>query len=157
MKKIIKLLAAIVLAQGAGIIGSLATYPSIPTWYANLNKPVLSPPNWIFAPVWITLFTLMGIALFLIWESKEKDTVLKREAIIIFFIQLALNSLWSIIFFGLKNPALALLEIVILWLAILFTIIKFWKINKTSGMLLIPYLLWVSFAAYLNFGVMVLN
>lgn len=140
----------------AGIIGSLFTAASIPTWYATLTRPELSPPNWIFAPVWTTLFALMGIAAFLVWNKglKRRDV---RIALGIFSIQLILNTLWSIIFFGMQNPGAAFIEITFLWVAILATIIAFGKISKVAAWLLVPYILWVSFAAYLNYSFWILN
>lgn len=147
-----KLIISIVVAELAGIIGSLFTAPAISTWYATLARPTFSPPNWLFAPVWTGLFLLMGIAAFLIWrQGLEKKSV--RLALAIFLGQLVLNTLWSIIFFGLHNPGAAFLEIIILWLAILATIISFSKISRGAAYLLIPYILWVSFAGVLNFSI----
>ncbi len=154
MKKIIKLIISIFICQAAGAIGSFFTANSIATWYTTLEKPAFNPPNWIFGPVWIFLYFLMGIALFLIWQQ---DLMPKRKAVIFFFIQLALNALWSILFFGLKSPGLAFLEIVILWIAILFNIFQFSRISKMAAYLLIPYIFWVSFAAILNFSIWRLN
>lgn len=151
-----KLIIAIVLCQMAGIIGSLFTFQAIPTWYADLAKPSFSPPNWIFGPVWTTLYTLMGISLYLVWNSKTKQNI-KKEALSVFYAQLILNSLWSIIFFGLKNLELAFVEILLMWVLIAASIVKFNKINKTASYLLIPYLLWVSFATLLNFAIAWLN
>lgn len=147
-----KLIIALVVCQAAGIIGSLFTAPAIADWYADLSKPALNPPSWVFAPVWTVLFVLMGLAAFLIWK-RGLDQKEVKLALGIFIAQLALNTLWSIIFFGLKNPGLAFIEIIILWLAILITIIVFGKISKAAAWLLVPYLLWVSFAVYLNFAI----
>lgn len=144
-----KLILSIGVCLGAGVLGSIFTTPSIPTWYQTLNKPVFSPPNWVFGPVWIILYLLMGISLYLVWQ--------KRSVPIIFWRQLALNVLWSIIFFGLKNPTLAFVDIAALWIAIFLTIKSFSKINKLAGNLLIPYLVWVSFASILNFSIVILN
>jgi translocator protein len=154
--KIIKLIAFIVISQLAGVVGSLFTFSAIPTWYAALKKPSFSPPNWIFGPVWITLYTLMGIAAYFVWQARDINK-LAKPAIIIFLIHLALNALWSILFFGLKNPSLAFLEIIVLWLFIVVLVVLFYKIDKTAGYLLIPYLAWVSFAAFLNFSIWRLN
>lgn len=151
LKNVYKLIISIVVCQIAGFIGSIFTSKSIQTWYAGLAKPALNPPDWIFAPIWTTLFLLMGISLYLVWVQQSKT------AIIIFFIQLILNVVWSILFFGLKNPLLAFIEIIILWISILITIIYFYHVSKTSSYLLIPYILWVSFAAYLNFMLYFLN
>ncbi len=156
IKNIPKLVYSIVICQLAGIIGSFFTFPSISTWYVALEKPSFNPPNWVFSPVWITLFILMGISLYLVWGSGAKTRYVKI-ALTLFGIQLALNALWSIIFFGLKSPFYALIELVILWVAILATIFKFFNISKTAAYLLIPYILWVSFAAVLNFSIWVIN
>lgn len=156
IRSIMKLVAALILCQLAGFMGSLATTPSIPTWYQSLVKPSFTPPNWIFAPVWTTLYVLMGISLFLVWnKGLEKPGV--QLALLFFFLQLALNILWSFLFFGLHSPLFAFIEIVFLWLAILVTILIFLPISKGAGYLLIPYLLWVSFAAVLNFSLWRLN
>lgn len=153
----LKLIISVVGAELVGIIGSVFTAPAIKSgWYAGLAKPEIAPPNWIFAPVWTALFALMGVAVFLVWKSGfEKRNV--KIALIIFDIQLVLNIFWSAIFFGLKNPGWAFVEIIFLWLAILFTIIFFAKISKTSAYLLIPYIIWVSFAGYLNFLIWKIN
>ncbi len=152
--KVAKLLVSIGVSLGAGAIGSFFTISSIPTWYVTLNKPIFSPPNWIFAPVWTTLYILMGISLYLVWISKSK---LKQRGTTVFFIQLGLNVFWSLIFFGLKNPPAAFFEIIALWIAILLTIKTFYKISKLAGNLLIPYILWVTFAAALNAMIVLLN
>ena len=154
-KSILPLLISILIVFSFGFIGSFFTTSSITTWYAFINKPLFSPPNWIFAPVWTLLYVLMGISAFLIW--KKRDNLRTKQALIFYGIQLILNALWSIIFFGMHNPGLALLEIIILWLFILITLIKFYKINKTAGLLFIPYLLWVSFASILNYAIWILN
>ena len=156
MKNIIKLIISIIICQLAGIIGSIFTTPSISTGYASLNKPVFNPPNWVFSPVWITLFVLMGISLYLVW-SKAIKKELKKRALILFGIQLLLNIFWSVIFFGLNSILFAFIEIIFLWIAILLTIIYFYKISKIASYLLIPYILWVSFAAVLNFSIFLIN
>lgn len=152
----IKLIISLVICQLAGIIGSLFTMSKIPTWYMTLNKPELAPPNWIFGPVWTTLFILIGISLYLVWKQgiNRKDV---KIALCIFGTQLILNILWSIIFFGLENPGSAFVEIVSLWISILLSIIYFYKISKPASYLLIPYIAWVSFASYLNFMIWWLN
>lgn len=151
-----KLIIAIVVSELAGIIGSMFTAPSIAGWYAGIVKPALNPPAWIFGPVWTTLFALMGIAAFLIWR-KGLDRQDVKIALGIFLGQLALNTLWSIIFFALHSPGGAFVEIIFLWLAISAAIIAFAKISKPAAWLLAPYLLWVSFAGYLNFMIWILN
>jgi len=145
---------AIALSQFAGIIGSGLTFQNIPTWYASLNRPAIAPPNFIFGPVWIALYTLMGISL---WLVLEKEHAQKRIAVAFFGFQLALNALWSIIFFGLQNLFLALAEISVLWLAIIGTIYFFYKIDKRAAYLMLPYLVWVSFAAILNYSFWLIN
>lgn len=147
---------AIVISEAAGIIGSVFTTPAIVTWYATLARPALNPPNWIFAPVWTTLFALMGVAAFFVWRKGlgRKDV---KIALAIFIGQLVMNTLWSIIFFGLHNPGLAFMEIIFLWLAILATIIAFYRISRPAAYLLLPYILWVTFAGYLNFMLWRLN
>ena len=156
INNILKLVIAIVISELAGVLGSLFTMPSIPTWYATLIKPALNPPSWVFGPVWTMLFILMGIAAFLVWKRglNRKDV---KIALIVFIGQLALNALWSIIFFGLHNPGIAFIEIIFLWLAILATIIVFSKISRPAAWLLLPYIIWVSFAAYLNYSIRILN
>ncbi len=151
-----KLIIAIVVSELAGVIGSLFTVSAIPTWYAGLVKPALNPPAWVFGPVWTTLFALMGIAAFLVWK-KGLDRRDVRIALGIFIGQLVLNTLWSIIFFGLHSPGWALIDITLLWLAILGTIIVFYKISRPAMFLLLPYILWVSFAGYLNYSIWTLN
>lgn len=156
LKNIIAFFGAIVIAQLAGIIGTVFTASSITTWYNTLVRPNIAPPNWIFAPVWIALFTLMGIASFLIWRKGfQRGDV--RVAIMVYGFQLVLNSLWSIIFFGLRSPSGAFIEIIVLWLGIAASIVIFYKISKPSAWLLVPYIIWVSFAAYLNYQIWQLN
>jgi translocator protein len=145
----------IVLCEGAGFIGSFVTFPAITGWYQTLIKPSFNPPNWIFGPVWTLLYAFMGIALYLVW--KEGLTQKSKTAIIIFAVQLILNILWSYLFFYFKSPGLAFIEIIVLWFAILLTIVKFYAISKPAGLILIPYLAWVSFASLLNFYVFKLN
>lgn len=154
--KILKLITSILICQAAGITGSLFTSPAIPTWYAALQKPSLNPPNWLFAPVWTLLFLLMGISFYLIWDKGLKNKKV-RISIFIFGVQLILNILWSFLFFGLKSPFPAFIEIIILWFAILASIVSFYKISKVAGLLLLPYIFWVSFAAILNFFIWQLN
>lgn len=153
---IFKLTISIVVSEFAGIIGSVFVAPSIPTWYAGIVKPALNPPAWVFGPVWTALFVLMGIAAFLIWKKGLECRDVK-VALGIFLGQLVLNASWSIIFFGLRSPGGALIEIIFLWLSILATIIAFAKVSKSAAWLLAPYILWVSFAAYLNYLIWILN
>jgi tryptophan-rich sensory protein len=153
----LKLILAIGICQGAGIIGSIFTAPSVKSaWYINLNKPSFQPPNWLFGPVWVLLFLLMGISFYLIWSSKDLPGGLSVP-LGIFAVQLVLNILWSFFFFYLKNPFWAFIEIVVLWVAILVTLLVFYRLQKAAGLLLAPYLLWVAFAAVLNFSIWTLN
>jgi benzodiazapine receptor len=154
--EILILFSSIIICQLAGFIGSLFTTSSIPRWYANINKPSFNPPNWVFAPVWTTLYLLMGISLFLVWRTglNEKEV---KIAVAVFIFQLALNALWSFLFFGLESPFAAFIEIIFLWASIFISIILFLQISRIAGYLLIPYLLWVSFASILNFSIWRLN
>ena len=154
--KVIKLISSIVICQAAGVIGSLFTTPSIPTWYASIEKPSFTPPNSVFGPVWITLFLLMGIALFLVWREGLSDRNV-RNTFTLFIVQLVLNVLWSAAFFGLRSPLAGLVVIIVLWAAILLTIIRFFGISRAAGALLIPYIAWVSYAAVLNGALYILN
>ena len=151
-----KLILSIILCQFTGIIGSIATIPAIPSWYASLIKPPFNPPSWIFGPVWTILYTIMGISLYLIWQKGINKKQVK-EAVKFFYLQLIFNSFWSIIFFGLKNPFAAFVEIIILLILIAFVIIKFYKINKIAAFLLVPYLIWSSFATLLTYNIWILN
>lgn len=146
----------ILLSEGAGIVGSFFTAPSIAGWYATLARPDFAPPNWVFGPVWTTLFACMGIAAFLVWKKGIGRKEVKI-ALGIFAVQLVLNTLWSIIFFGLQNPGAAFMEIIFLWLGIGSTIWAFAKLSKPAAWLLVPYIAWVSFAAYLNYMIWTLN
>lgn len=155
MKKTYKLIISLLIPQLAGGLGSFFTASSVKDWYLTLEKPALNPPAWVFGPVWTMLFLLMGYALYLVWtdESGKRRTL----AYLVFGIQMILNILWSIIFFGLHSPGGALFEMIFLWLAILATIIAFAKISRTAAWLLAPYILWVSFAGYLNYSIWILN
>lgn len=170
-----KFIAAIAFAEFAGIIGSLATISNINGWYAGLKKPALNPPDWVFGPVWTMLYFLMGVALYLVWKNdwKVRNHIFERtgrawnvysewlwtgswqkvNVIAIFSIQLFLNALWSFLFFRLHAPGLAFVDLLALWAAILYTIINFYRISKAAAYLLIPYILWVSFAGYLNYSI----
>lgn len=155
MTRISKLLLVVAICEGVGILGSIFTISQIPTWYATLNKPQFSPPNFVFGPVWTTLYFLMGLSLYLVLGKKLKKE--KNKIIFLFSLQLFFNFLWSFIFFGLHNPALAFVDIAMLWVSIIFLIIEFWKFSKPASLLLAPYLLWVSFASLLNLFIIVLN
>lgn len=156
MSKSLRIFTSISICELTGLMATPFTIAAIPTWYATLDKPALSPPNWIFGPVWTTLYALMGTAAFLVWE-KGLDKKKVRGALRYFGIQLALNFLWSLLFFGLHSPFLALFDIALLWIVIIATIFKFYKISKPASYLLVPYLLWVTFASYLNYSIWILN
>lgn len=156
MGKLSKFLISTIGCELVGIAATPFTLSSIPGWYQILNKPSFSPPNWIFGPAWTILYFLMGVAAYLVWiKGLEKKAV--KTALSFFIAQLVFNFLWSILFFGLHSPVLGLIDILILWVLILITIIKFYKISKTASYLLIPYLLWVSFATILNLSIVLLN
>jgi len=172
-KEIFKLIISIVVCQMAGFVGAIFTTPKIATWYATINKPSFTPSGFFIGAVWTILFFLMGISLYLAWEKGFKAEVSKKDqkmkywnkiteklwtgtwreenAILIFTLQLVLNILWSVIFFGLQSPGLAFFELIMLWWAILYTIANFYRISKPAAYLLIPYIAWVSFAGILNF------
>ncbi|HQD25545.1 MULTISPECIES: TspO/MBR family protein [Methanoculleus] len=154
--RFVQLLVAIGVCLIAALIGSLFTTPAVPTWYAGLAKPDLNPPAWVFGPVWTVLYILMGIALYLVW-SKGWSKKGVKVAMAIFAVQLVLNVLWSYLFFGLQAPLFALIEIVLLWVAILMTVAAFYRVSVPAAVLLIPYLIWVTFATYLTYGVYILN
>jgi tryptophan-rich sensory protein len=155
MNKAIKLLISVLICEGVGFLGTIFTIPSIATWYAYLNKPSFNPPNWIFGPVWTILYCLMGVSVFLVLQKKLKKQL--NFLVLLFTVQLFLNFLWSIIFFGMHLPLAALLEIALLWISIALLIVDFWKFSKPGAILLIPYLCWVSFASVLNLFVVLLN
>jgi len=156
LKHIGVFLLCVLLCHAAGIIGSVFTIKAIPVWYALLEKPWFNPPNWIFGPVWLTLYTMMGISLYLIWRHREKG-IQVTAALTIFGVQLFLNAIWTPVFFGAKLLAPAFAIIVLLWISIIATIGSFKNHSKTAALLLVPYLLWVTFAAILNFSLWILN
>jgi translocator protein len=153
---ILKIVVSIVACFAAAGIGSLFTVKAIPIWYAKLKKPRYTPPNWAFGPVWTALYILMGISVFLVWQ-KGLDTNGVLLAFIIFWVQLLLNVLWSIIFFGMKSKGGGVIAIIVLWLLILATMVTSFGISGWAGALLIPYIVWVTIASYLNIGVWRLN
>lgn len=155
MLKFFPLIISILIANAAGFIGAIFTSNSVDTWYRTVEKPLLSPPNWVFGPVWTTLFVLMGIAAYIVWKKSSGKK--RRIALGVYGLQLVLNTLWSIIFFGLQSPQWAFVEIVALWLSIVSTIFLFARISKAAAWLLVPYILWVSFASYLNYMIWMLN
>ena len=151
----IKLIISIVLCVSLGSVGGLVTVNEIPTWYATLNKPSFNPPNWLFGPVWTTLYVLMGISVYLIW--KQPVSTERNKALQLFIIQFILNFCWSFIFFGLHATGWALMEMIALWILILLSILHFAKHSKTAAWLLVPYIAWVSFALLLNAAIWRLN
>lgn len=157
MNKITKILIVVVTCLAIGYFSGIVTRSSIETWYPTLIKPSFNPPNWVFAPVWSMLYIMMGVAAALVWDRMESDKEAVKRALLIFAIQLALNALWSYLFFGLHNLMLAGIEIVLFWLLIYETYIHFSKINKIAGYLILPYLAWVSFATVLNASIWWLN
>lgn len=152
---LLKFLASIILPLSLGAIAGIATAQSIPEWYATLNKPSFNPPNWIFGPVWTTLYILMGISLFLVWKQDPGKE--RNRAILIFLLQLLLNFAWSFIFFYFKMIGFALIEIILLWITIVMMLVVFYKIKPIASYINIPYLLWVTFATVLNASYYFLN
>jgi translocator protein len=155
MPNFVKLIVSLVLTLGVGAVAGIFTGSAIPNWYATLNRPSFAPPNWLFGPAWTFLYIMMGISLFLVWKSapdKARDT-----ALIIFGVQLLLNFAWSFIFFYFKELGWALVEIVLMWLAIVAMLIAFHKVNPWAAYINIPYLMWVTFATALNAGFWKLN
>ena len=157
MNKITRILVVVVTCLAIGYFSGMVTRSAIITWYPTLVKPSFNPPNWIFAPVWSMLYIMMGVAAGLVWNRIDNEKEAVKNALICFAVQLGLNALWSYLFFGLKNPLLAGVEIIVLWLMIYETYTKFAKINSIAGYLFLPYLLWVSFAMVLNGSIWWLN
>jgi tryptophan-rich sensory protein len=140
----------------AGVAGSIATISAIPTWYAGLVKPLLTPPDWLFGPVWTMLYILMGISLYLVAiEGIDKKPV--RQCVIVFAAQLIVNILWSFAFFGFHSPLSGLVMILALIILVLATIYFFYSVSRTAALLLVPYIAWVCIATYLNVMIFVLN
>ena len=156
MKNLPKLIISVIGCELVGFLGTPFTISAIPTWYTTLNKPFFAPPNWIFGPVWTLLYLLMGVAFYLIWKQGWKKKKVKT-AELFFLAQLTLNFIWSPIFFGLRSPLLGLIVIVVMWVLIVMTMKKFYPLSRLAFYLLVPYLLWVSFATILNAAVVVLN
>ncbi len=156
-----RLIISLALPQLAGLVGSFFTAPAISTWYATLQKPGFSPPNWIFGPVWIMLYILMGISIYLVWSAYAPASAGQsrglKTAFWLFWIHLFFNAAWSLVFFGWHNPGLAFVNIIIIWLLIVVLMVQFWKINRWSTYLFIPYFFWVSFAGVLNYFIWRLN
>ncbi|MEO7394038.1 MAG: TspO/MBR family protein [Chitinophagaceae bacterium] len=156
MNNTVKLIISIAIPVGVGVLSGLFTTPEISGWYQTIVKPAWNPPNWIFGPVWTTLYLMMGIALYLIWKS-DNDPIAKKTAITLFTLQLVFNFLWSFIFFNQHQIGWSLIEIIVLWIFILLTILAFAQVNKIAAWLLVPYISWVSFATILNYTIWKLN
>jgi len=157
MNKYTKIAVVVVTCLAIGYLSGVVTRDAIAEWFVFIEKPIFNPPNWVFQPVWTALYIAMGVAAGLVWDKIDEKPSEVKNALVFFAIQLGLNALWSLLFFGLRNPLIALIEIVLLWLMIYETFIKFSKINKFAGYLFIPYLLWVSFATVLNASIWWLN
>jgi len=156
MSNIVKAIIAIAIPLMVGATSGFFTVTGVESWYQTIQKPSWNPPNWIFGPVWTTLYVMMGIALFLVWKEDTSEE-LKKIALALFAVQLTLNFFWSFIFFNQQQPGWALVEIIAMWFFILLTIFAFAQVNKTAAWLLVPYISWVSFAAILNFTIWQLN
>ena len=156
MSNTLKLIIAIAVPQIVGITSGLASMQGTREWYPTLVKPWFNPPSWVFGPVWTILYLMMGIAAYLVWRKGLEAPGVKK-ALWLFLIQLGLNGIWSLLFFGMRSPGIAFAEIVVLWCAIVATCVAFFKQSKTAGALLVPYWVWVSFAAVLNFWLWRLN
>lgn len=154
-KQTVGLAVLLALCLGAAALGSAATVPRIDDWYATLNKPSWTPPSWVFGPVWTVLYIAMAVAAWLVWRQREMGGV--WVPLLLFAVQLAFNMAWSWLFFGLKSPALGFADIVLLWIAIAATLVAFWGRSRVAGLLLAPYLAWVTFAAALNYSIWQLN
>ena len=145
------------LCLAVGALGGWATSSSVADWYPTLNKPAWNPPAWVFGPVWTVLYVMMGVAAWLVWKQGKGSVKGSGPALGWFFVQLALNGLWSFLFFGARSPGLAFLEILLLWAALAMTIYAFFQRSKPAGLIMLPYIGWVSFAAFLNFSIWRLN
>jgi tryptophan-rich sensory protein len=156
MQTFLGLLVSVLIAQSAGIIGAIATASSVRDWYPTLEKPWFTPPNWLFGPAWVTLYALMGIAAYLVWQQGWSQGVVKA-ALVLYGIQLVINAAWSPVFFGMRAPTAGLVVIAVLWVAIVVTMVWFARVSTTATVLMVPYLAWVTYAAALNFEIWRLN
>lgn len=156
MRTFLGLLVSVLIAQSAGIIGAIATASSVREWYPTLEKPWFTPPNWLFGPAWVTLYTLMGIAAYLVWQQGWSQGVVKA-ALVLYGIQLVINAVWSPVFFGMRAPTAGLIVIAVLWVAIVVTMVWFARVSTAATWLMAPYLAWVTYAAALNFEIWRLN
>ncbi len=151
----VAVLGFVVVCFAAAAVGGSLTASSVGGWYQTLAKPALNPPDWVFGPVWTTLYAMMAVAAWLVWRRGGWRA--QRGPLVLFFIHLAINVAWSGVFFGLQSPGGGLAVIVLLWLAIVATAAVFWRQSRAAALLLMPYLVWVSFASYLNFAIWRLN
>jgi benzodiazapine receptor len=158
-KNIFIFVISIIVCESVGIIGSFFTFSSVTNWFPMLVKPWFSPPSWLFGPVWIIMYFLMGLSLYIIWNSKAELSKQKyrKQFFILFGIQLILNALWSFLFFGLKNPTYGLIDILFLDIVVAMTIIYAYRVSKYAAILLAPYMVWITFATLLNFEIVLLN
>lgn len=156
MKNLAAIIFSVLLAQSVGVLGSVFMGDALSTWYLNLAVPSWNPPPYVFGPVWTVLYTLMGVAVYLVWGMNRAQPY-RRRALTWYGIQLALNGLWTPLFFGLHSPLLALIDIILLVVAIVTTMFYFHRVHKISALLLLPYLTWVVFASVLNFTIVILN
>jgi tryptophan-rich sensory protein len=147
----------VLLCEAAGVVGSVFTRDSLRDWYPTLQKPSFTPPDWVFGPVWTVLYAMMGVSLYLASRQREEDAAVGSAARLLFAVQLMLNALWTYIFFGRRSPGWALVEIMLLWVAIASTALSFSRVSRTAALLLLPYLLWTSFATVLNYEIWRLN
>ena len=154
-RKVTALVIALLLCYGAAAVGGLLGTGSDRSWYADLAKPSWTPPSWVFGPVWMVLYGMMAVAVWLVWVSRPERA--SAAPIVVFAVQLAFNAVWTPLFFGLHRPGTALVDIVLLWLALLATVWLFFRRRAIAGLLLVPYLLWVSFAVALNLAIWRLN
>ncbi|MBI1373198.1 MAG: tryptophan-rich sensory protein [Phycisphaera sp.] len=157
-RQTVGLVVAIVICFAAGGIGNAATMPELAGWYAGIAKPTWTPPGWVFGPVWSLLYVMMALAAWQVWRRAGADgAVSATKPLAIFVVQLVLNALWSVIFFGMHEPGWAAVELAVLWIAIAATLILFWRRSTPAGVLLAPYLTWVSFALLLNIAIWRMN
>ena len=154
--EVVKLVVSLAAPLAAGMVSALAGSAAASGWYDSLRKPVFTPPAWLFGPAWTALYLLMGVAAFLVWRTGFDSPGVKL-ALAVFLIQLILNALWSVFFFGLRSPLAGLVDIAALWLAIVATIVLFFRVSTVAGFMLLPYIGWVTFAAILNAAILVLN
>jgi len=155
-KSVVSLAIAVGIVFAAAAIGSVGTSSSVSTWYQTIRRPVFTPPGWVFGPVWTVLYVMMAVAAWMVWRKFGFGPT-GRVPLALFGIQLVLNACWSLLFFGLQNPGLALVEIIFLWAAVLATTVRFWRVAPTAGLLMVPYLLWGSFACVLNASIWWMN